>query len=129
MTERVMGPRDSFSHELLMAVRLKDGLVVLTACSHSGVLNMIQAVRNRFPEQRIRAVIGGFHLPGIPLLNTLADSKAAVIELARALQKLPVDRYWTGHCTGDRAFALLQAVLGNRLAALSTGSQLHLPSE
>ena len=119
---------DSFSHELLMALRLKDGLVVLTACSHSGVLNMIQAVRNRFPEERIKAVIGGFHLLGIPVLNTLADSKTAVIELGHALHELPVDRYWTGHCTGDRAFALLQGVLGDRLAALSTGARLSIPA-
>lgn len=120
---------DSFSHELMMALRQKDGLVVLTACSHSGVLNMIQAVRNRLPEEQIKAVIGGFHLLGIPLLNTMADSKATVIELAHALQKLPVQRYWTGHCTGDRAFALLQGVLGDRLTALSTGARVTIPSE
>jgi len=120
---------DSFSHELLMALRVKDGLVVLTACSHSGVLNMIQAVRDRFPQERIKAVIGGFHLLGIPLLNTLADSKTAVIDLGRALQELPVDRYWTGHCTGDRAFALLQRVLGDRLSALRTGARLTIAQE
>lgn len=117
---------DSFSHELLMALRMESGLVVFTGCSHSGVLNMVQTVRDHFPTEHIKAVIGGFHLVGIPLLNTLADSKKSVIELGQALQKLPVDRYWTGHCTGDRAFGLLQGVLGERLEGLNTGVRINI---
>lgn len=117
---------DSFAHELVLALRLDDGLVIFTACSHSGVLNMVQAVRDQFPEEHIKGVIGGFHLVGIPLLNTLSDSKTAINDLAQALQKLPVDQYWTGHCTGDRAFDLLHGVLGNRLAALNTGSEITI---
>lgn len=117
---------DSFSHELLMVMRMEGGLVVFTGCSHSGVLNMVQTVRDRFPGEHIKAVIGGFHLVGIPLLNSLADSKKSVIELGKDLQKLPVDRYWTGHCTGDRAFGLLQGVLGERLEGLNTGARINI---
>lgn len=117
---------DSFSHELIMALRVEDGLVIFTGCSHSGVLNMVQTVRDHFPGEHIKAVIGGFHLVGIPLFNTLADSKKSVTDLGRALQKLPVDRYWTGHCTGDRAFSLLKGVLGDRLEGMNTGARINI---
>ena len=51
------------------------------------------------------------------------------IALGRALQELPVDHYWTGHCTGDRAFTLLQGVLGDSLSALRTGARLSIAQE
>ena len=113
---------DSFNHELVLALRDEDGLVVFTGCSHSGAVNMIQTVAQRFPGDRIKGVVGGFHLVGIPMLNTMAGSKREMIDLARTMLELPVDAYWTGHCTGQKAYAVLKTVLGARLAELHTGT-------
>ena len=93
---------DSFSHELILALRDADGLVVFTGCSHSGALNMIQTVARRFPDDRIKGVVGGFHLVGIPALNTMAASRTEMIDLARTMSRLPGDAYWMGHCTGPK---------------------------
>ena len=38
------------------------GLVVLTGCGHSGIVNILRYVRKLTGEDRIHAVIGGFHL-------------------------------------------------------------------
>jgi 7,8-dihydropterin-6-yl-methyl-4-(beta-D-ribofuranosyl)aminobenzene 5'-phosphate synthase len=113
---------DSFSHELVLALRDEGGLVVFTGCSHSGAVNMIQTVAQRFPNDRIKGVVGGFHLVGIPTLNTMAGGKREMIDLARTMLQLPVDAYWTGHCTGQKAYAVLKTVLGARLAELHTGT-------
>lgn len=113
---------DSFSHELVLALRDEDGLVVFTGCSHSGAVNMIQTVAQRFPDDRIKGVVGGFHLVGIPTLNTMAGSRPEMIDLARTMLDLPVDAYWTGHCTGQKAYAVLKTILGARLAELHTGT-------
>ena len=40
------------------------GLVVLTGCGHSGIVNILRYVRRLTGEDRIHAVIGGFHLSG-----------------------------------------------------------------
>ena len=113
---------DSFSHELVLALRDADGLVVFTGCSHSGALNMIQTVAQRFPDDRIKGVVGGFHLGGIPTLNTMADSKPEMMDLAHTMLRLPVDAYWTGHCTGQKAYAILKTVLGDRLTEIHKGT-------
>jgi 7,8-dihydropterin-6-yl-methyl-4-(beta-D-ribofuranosyl)aminobenzene 5'-phosphate synthase len=40
------------------------GLVILTGCGHSGIVNILRYVRKLTGESRIHAVIGGFHLGG-----------------------------------------------------------------
>lgn len=117
---------DAFDHELVLAIRVENGLVVLTGCSHSGALNMIQTVLERFPQDHIRAVVGGFHLVGLPFFNSMAGSRSEIAAIGQRMQELPVDRYWTGHCTGRKAYGVLQDVLGDRLAAINTGSRIEI---
>ncbi len=51
--------------ERFLAVAVKDkGVVVFTACSHAGVVNVLTHARSCFPEQKLFAVMGGFHLSG-----------------------------------------------------------------
>ena len=39
-----------------------DGLFIITACSHSGICNIIEQAKRVFNDNRIIGVIGGFHL-------------------------------------------------------------------
>ena len=106
----------------LMAIREADGIVMFTGCSHSGALNMVRTVVERFPKVPIKAVVGGFHLIGPPLINPMGDTEAAVLAIGRELLTFPVERYYTGHCTGAQAYQLLRGVMGERLQGLSTGT-------
>lgn len=117
---------DPFQHELVLALRDADGLVVFTGCGHSGVLNMIETVTQCFPGDRVKAVVGGFHLVGMPSLDSMAGSREDMEALGRAMRALPVNGYWTGHCTGHKAYAVLKDVLGDKLAEFHTGTALTL---
>ena len=116
--------RDPFKHELVFMVRDDDGVAVFTGCGHSGVLNMIATVARQFPADRIKAVVGGFHLVGIPTFDTMAASHDDMVKLGNDLSELPVAAYWTGHCTGHKALAVLKGVLGARLGEFHTGTAL-----
>ena len=51
--------------ERFLAVAVKDkGIVVFTACSHAGVVNVLTHARQCFPDRGLYAVMGGFHLSG-----------------------------------------------------------------
>ena len=117
---------DSFEHELMMVVRSDEGIVVFTGCSHSGVLNMIDTAVEAFPGEPIEAVLGGFHLIGFPLFDTMAGGRKAVREVGEALAALPVEKFWTGHCTGRKAYGVLGELLGARLAPLNAGTVIDL---
>ena len=117
---------DSLQHELVMVVREADGLVVFTGCGHNGVLNMVDAVRARFPGTPIKAVLGGFHLVGSPGMNVLAEDEASVRQIGRMLLDRGIGKTYTGHCTGAKAFRTLKAVMGSAVDALSTGSRIEI---
>ena len=117
---------DKFEHELIMVIKEEKGLVVFTGCSHSGILNMIDTVAKRFPGVRIKAVFGGFHLIGLPMLNTMAGSKREVEDIGKEILKYPIDKLYTGHCTGMKAYRVLKGMLGEKLEYFQTGSRIEV---
>lgn len=117
---------DDFAHELILVVKDDSGLVVFTGCSHNGILNMLDAVVAQFPGQHIKAIFGGFHQMDLPMINSMAGSKEDVEELGRELLKYPVDKIFTGHCTGQKAYRILKDVMGSRLDYFTTGSQIEI---
>jgi len=113
--------QDTFDHELLLIIRESDGLVVFTGCAHSGVLNMVETAVELFPNTRIKAVVGGFHLVGLPIFNSIGGTKEEIEAIGRALLSYSIDKLYTGHCTGMKAYGLLKGVLGDRIEHLPTG--------
>jgi 7,8-dihydropterin-6-yl-methyl-4-(beta-D-ribofuranosyl)aminobenzene 5'-phosphate synthase len=117
---------DPFEHELVMVVREKAGLVVLTGCSHRGILNMVDAVSSQFQGIPIKAVFGGFHLIGLPKLNTMAGSNREVEGIGEEMLKYPIEKVYTGHCTGPKAYRVLKGVMGDKLEYLPTGGGVEV---
>ncbi len=79
--------------EQALILNTSKGLVIITGCSHPGILNIvIEAIRefNKTPYM----VIGGFHLIGLPLQQ--------VEEIADQLVKLRVHKIYPLHCSGNR---------------------------
>jgi 7,8-dihydropterin-6-yl-methyl-4-(beta-D-ribofuranosyl)aminobenzene 5'-phosphate synthase len=118
--------RDPFDHELMVVVREGDGMVVLSGCSHHGILNMMEAAAEAFPETRVDAVVGGFHLIGLPLYDSMAASRAEVEAIGRSLLERAHGPVYTGHCTGAKAYRVLEPVMGDRLRPLATGTTIEI---
>ncbi len=117
---------DDFSHELILVIRRDKGLVVFTGCSHHGILNMLDAVLDRFPGHSIEAVFGGLHLIDLPLINNLAGSREDVEVLGRGIMQYPVGRVYTGHCTGTKGYRILKDVMGEKVQYLPAGGQVEI---
>jgi len=113
---------DDFAHEIVMAIKENNQLVIFTGCSHNGILNMVDTVAREFKGIPVKAVVGGLHLVASPPFNFIAGSKREVEELSKNILDYPVDRTYTGHCTGTKAFTILKAVMGDRITDLQTGS-------
>jgi 7,8-dihydropterin-6-yl-methyl-4-(beta-D-ribofuranosyl)aminobenzene 5'-phosphate synthase len=117
---------DDFKHELVMAIIENGELVIFTGCSHSGMINMIDTVTQNLPGTPVKAVIGGFHLVGLPMFNTMAGSRSEVEGIGREILMYPIGETYTGHCTGQKAFDVLKGVMGDQLHALHTGMRFEI---
>jgi len=107
---------DAFRHELVTVIEGEYGLVLLTGCAHNGVLNMLAAVQEAFPDRPIQAVIGGFHLHH--------QDRAEILEVGESLLKAEIPVVVSGHCTGKNAVKLLEDCLGERFQKLHTGMEM-----
>ena len=115
---------DDFDHELIMVIEEeKDKLVVFTGCSHSGVLNMVKSVEDKYPEKSIIGLVGGFHLQD-NVTKKLIEPVERVEDLGNKLKKIP--QIYTGHCTGKEGFKVLQKILGDQIKEFHTGKIFKL---
>ena len=114
---------DRVKHEQSLVAETSEGLVVLNSCCHAGVVKILSQLSEQFPGTPIRAVLGGFHLMGKDGVTTLGPTPEKVRAIASALRdELKVQDIYTGHCTGDPAYALLEEELGDRLHRLTAGA-------
>jgi 7,8-dihydropterin-6-yl-methyl-4-(beta-D-ribofuranosyl)aminobenzene 5'-phosphate synthase len=52
--------------ERMLVAHVRDlGLIVFSACSHAGIVNVCTQVRALFPDIPIHCVMGGLHLGGV----------------------------------------------------------------
>ena len=94
------------------------GFVVITGCGHSGIVNILRYVRRLTGEQRLHAVIGGFHLSGPKFEPVIAPTCDALAELAP-------DYLVPSHCTGWRAIHAMAARFGDAFIQNSVGTRFE----
>jgi len=105
-------------NETVLILKDRFGLILFTGCSHSGILNIIEAVTKKFPNVLIKAVFGGFHLSGL--------SSKEVERIGKQMCNYPILRIYTGHCTGIKAYLILKSILGDKIENFATGSKIFL---
>jgi 7,8-dihydropterin-6-yl-methyl-4-(beta-D-ribofuranosyl)aminobenzene 5'-phosphate synthase len=108
---------DDFDHELatIYMVRGK-GLVVLTSCSHRGVINAIRQAQKVAGIDKVHAVIGGFHI-----VPPLGDDY--IRQTVAEFQDINPDYLIPAHCTGDRFYDLARATLGEKVIHSAVGTR------
>ncbi len=105
--------------ERYTAVHIKNkGIVVFTACSHAGVINVLKNAREVFDPIPLYAVMGGFHLSG-------AACEAIIPETIKDMKDFNLKLIVPGHCTGWRAIHKLVETFGEEVVVMSAVGQSH----
>jgi 7,8-dihydropterin-6-yl-methyl-4-(beta-D-ribofuranosyl)aminobenzene 5'-phosphate synthase len=92
------------------------GLIVFTACSHAGVINVLKHAKSSFPDVPLYALVGGFHLTG--------SNERIIPETVEAMREFDLAVIAPGHCTGWRAVNALANAFGDgKLAPLAVGKR------
>lgn len=95
------------------------GLLVVTGCGHSGIINIVRNAQRITGVGEVHAVVGGFHLDGRVYEPLIAPTVAAFQEIG--------PRYlMPGHCTGWRATHAIARALPEAFVPNSVGTTLVL---
>lgn len=104
---------DNFSHEQSLVFELKDGIIIFNSCSHGGFINIVSEIKAKYPDSKILAYFGGLHL--------YSKTKDEVRRIAGDINESGINKVFTGHCTGDKAFVVLQDELSNKVEQFKCG--------
>jgi 7,8-dihydropterin-6-yl-methyl-4-(beta-D-ribofuranosyl)aminobenzene 5'-phosphate synthase len=104
--------------EMSLVLDTPGGLVVVTGCSHPGIVGILERARE-IVDKPIQLVFGGFHLGNTP--------DAEVQKIIADFKRLGVERCGATHCTGDRPIALFKKAFGERYVPVGTGRVIEVP--
>ena len=90
------------------------GLIVLSSCSHAGIVNVCSEVRALFPDIPIHCVMGGLHLGGV--------MERIIPDTVEGLRPFAIPHIITGHCTGWRALHALANAFGDAVSQSAVGT-------
>ena len=93
------------------------GLVVITGCSHPGIVEILERAR-QVRNRPIYLVVGGFHL--------LNHSSSAVEAIINDFQSMNVKNVAPTHCTGEAPIAAFQAAYGNHFVQAGSGKVIYI---
>ena len=106
---------EDFRHELYLCIQEADRRILISGCSHKGILNIAQWFQ---PD----VLVGGFHFMK---LGTTGDDAKFLADAAQRLCAYPTC-YYTGHCTGLEQYKLLKCIMGHRLHSIASGHEIIL---
>ncbi|MFW9958599.1 MAG: MBL fold metallo-hydrolase [Candidatus Odinarchaeota archaeon] len=98
-----------------LILRTKEGLIIITGCAHSGIVNSIYEAIRLTGVNKVHAIIGGFHLGGeqdIPRIeHTIRD-----------LQAISPSMIVPCHCTSTPAQHLIASAFSRAYVTSSVGN-------
>lgn len=102
---------DDFRHEQYLLLEEKGKRILISGCSHKGILQIMEAFR---PD----ILIGGFHFMKIESEEVLETAAKKLLEYDTV--------YYTGHCTGQKQFDYLKGIMGDKLHYIASGTVLDI---
>ena len=107
---------DNFNHEHYLLIQENDKKILISGCSHKGILNIVEWFKPDF-------LIGGFHFKSLDVENPCQK-----LELESYAKKLASynTKYFTCHCTGTQQFEILKKIIKEKVEYISTGDSIEL---
>lgn len=110
--------QDQMEDDISLVFILGEELVIVSGCSHAGIVSIAETAIRLTGIDNIAAIIGGFHL-----INADDERIGKTIE---DLSVMKAAEIYTGHCTGFKAEAKMYSDLGKRFHKIHTGMVINI---
>ena len=109
---------DPIRDDTAIVMNLKGkGLVVLSGCAHSGIVNTVKHAQEVTGIDRVHAVMGGFHLSG-PMFEPIVE------KTTQELKKMSPEYVIPTHCTGRKAIMHIEKEMPEQFVLNMAGTKL-----
>jgi 7,8-dihydropterin-6-yl-methyl-4-(beta-D-ribofuranosyl)aminobenzene 5'-phosphate synthase len=109
---------DAIEEDTSVVMNLKDkGLVILTGCAHSGIVNTVRYAMAVTGIEKVHAVMGGFHLAG-PSFKPIIDRTTQELQNIHPAYVIPT------HCTGRKAVMAMEKQMPDQFIMNMSGTKL-----
>lgn len=112
--------KDDFEHELFAVIENEHDIILISSCSHCGIVNIASTAFKIF-KKPVKTIVGGFHMRGKDGDYSLNCDREFIIKTAQRLIELGCEKIYTGHCTGIAALEILRETLGKNVTHFKTG--------
>ena len=110
---------DTMLDDISVVANVKEkGLVIVTGCSHAGIVNIVKQAIELTGCDKIEGIIGGLHL--------IEASDTRIKRTVEELSKLNLAWICAGHCTGFKAQVELYLAFKERFSPLHTGMKFEV---
>ncbi len=114
---------DPIEEDSAVVIHLKGkGLVILSGCAHSGIINTVKYAQEITGIDKIYVVMGGFHLTG-------ADFEPIIEPTTEALKALNPDYVIPTHCTGRKAVMNIEKEMPDKFLLNMSGTRMVFTGE
>jgi len=104
--------------EQAIILKTENGISLITGCAHPGIVNMVKKVIEKFPDDNIYAVLGGFHL--------MQDDKRSIEIVVEDFKKLGIKKAGPTHCSGETAEEIFKDRYKNDFIQVKVGRTLDI---
>lgn len=110
--------KSAYMPEQALILKTKNGISVLTGCSHPGIVEMLQIIKKHFSNEKLYFVGGGFHL---------MDADINDIEnVVSAFKKMGVQKAGPSHCSGYNAETIFKREYGENFIEFKVGKVINV---
>lgn len=113
--------QDTFLHEQCLVLTQGERKILLSGCAHNGILSILDKYQKYFGEYP-DTVISGFHM-----MKDIDHTQEEVEYIKQTAYELLETKalFYTGHCTGQAAFAIMKEIMGDKLQELYSGMRVE----
>lgn len=110
--------KDEFRDELVALISENNKKLIISSCSHSGLDHILKCLNDNNELGVKNYVFAGMHL-----FDPITKKTKSINEIERIAENLLSFEntfYFTGHCTGDRAYPILKSIMKDRIERFRT---------
>jgi 7,8-dihydropterin-6-yl-methyl-4-(beta-D-ribofuranosyl)aminobenzene 5'-phosphate synthase len=98
--------------EQSLYINASPGVIIITGCSHPGIVEILQRVKE-LTDRNIYLALGGFHLA--------KHTRKQVVDIIDTMQQMGVQKCGPTHCTGAKVIRKFGKAFGDNLVKMGTG--------